>query len=94
MEDENPVSTNTRAFRASRTPKATVTEAIRLGHRGELTLEPRTPRSASARSFFTYASKPQLVGGDSRLTGFLGDIVVAPFKNCHTTHRVDECITT
>ena len=54
-------------------------EAVSFGHRGELILEPRTPYSASARSFFTYASKPQLVGGDSRLTGFLGDIVIAPF---------------
>ncbi len=66
IEVENPVSTNTLAFRASRTPKTAVAEAIRLDHRGEFILELRTPHSASAQSFFTYASKPQLLGGDSR----------------------------
>jgi hypothetical protein len=71
-------------------------EAVSLGHRGELILEPRTPYSASAQSFFTYASKPQLVGGDSRLTGFLGDIVIAPFEELpyYPSGQVDGCITT
>jgi hypothetical protein len=47
--------------------KTTVAEAMRLDHRGELTNRTKGHRiSASAQSFFTYASKPRLLGGDSR----------------------------